>query len=86
MEEKTFLHIARIARIRLRDEELSEFMKQIEEIFSLLERVKTISFDGEYELESKNPLRKDRVNPFEGDITEVFPKKRKRYLEVPKNL
>lgn len=86
MDRETFLHILKIARLRLDEEEMDDFLRQFDEIFSLMERVKTISFSGEYEEEASNPLRSDEVHPFEGDVTSVFPKKKERYLEVPKNL
>ncbi|NPA86707.1 MAG: aspartyl/glutamyl-tRNA amidotransferase subunit C [Candidatus Diapherotrites archaeon] len=86
MEREYFEHVVEIARIKLSEEEKERFFKQIQEIFSLLERVKEIDFPEEYEEPVENPLRKDVPEPFEKDPTIVFPKKRGRYLEVPRNL
>ncbi len=86
MDKETFLHILKIARLRLKEDEINDFLRQFDEIFSLMERVKSISFSGEYEEELMNPLRKDEPQPFDGDITLVFPKKRDRYLKKKKNL
>ncbi len=80
------LHIAKIARINLSPEEEKAFHEQFKEIFSLLERVKRISFEGEHSISAKNNLREDVVEQFDEDITAVFPSKKGRYLEVPKNL
>ncbi len=86
MDRESFLHVLQIARLRLTEEEIEEFLKQFEEIFSLMERVKTIEFSESDEEVVENPLREDRAEKPGEDVTSVFPVKKDRYLEVPKNL
>ena len=83
MDEKTFQHLLKIARLSERPE---DYLPHLEEIVKLMKRVEEITFS-EYEEETTfNPLRKDVEIPFGEDITTVFPRKKDRYLEVPKNL
>ena len=86
MDRETFLHILKIARLKLTDGEMEEFLPQFQEIFDLMNRVKEISFTDSYEEEVSNPLRGDEVKTFDEDLTSIFPRKKDRYLEVPKNL
>ena len=86
MDRETFLHILEIARLKLTDEEMEEFLPQFQEIFDLMNRVKEISFPDSYEEKISNPLRGDEIKTFNDDLTSIFPRKKDRYLEVPKNL
>jgi len=86
VDRETFLHILKVARLKLSEEELEEFLPQFQEILDLVDRVKQVSFSQSYEDVEPNPLREDRVKSFEGDLTGIFPKKKGRYLEVPRNL
>ena len=86
MDRETFLHILKIARLKLTDDEMEEFLPQFQEIFDLMNRVKEISFPDSYEEEISNPFRGDEENTFNEDLTSIFPRKKDRYLEVPKNL
>jgi aspartyl/glutamyl-tRNA(Asn/Gln) amidotransferase C subunit len=86
VDRETFLHILKIARLKLSEEEIEEFLPQFQEILDLVERVKQVSFPDSYEEFEPNPLRKDEVQPFGKDLTSIFPRKKDRYLEVPKNL
>ena len=81
-----FDHVLAVARLRLEPDEYEVLMKDIKEILSLAEVLKELEFPDTYEPEQWNSLREDREQPFNGDLTAVFPKKKGRLLGVPKNL
>ncbi len=85
MDKETFLHVTKIARIALSEEEVKEFLRQFEEIERLTSEIKNIELGEECKDVTFNPLRDDSPSDSE-DITSSFIKKRDEYLEVPKNL
>lgn len=90
LSEEEIRHVARIARVELRDEEIKEFVHQFREIFELLERVKEIPLADEAPMvatENRSEFREDKTSPFPSDeILRNVPKPRNRYVVVPKNL
>ena len=83
-------HIARLARLHFKDEELKVFESQIENILSFVEKLKEVNVDGieptSHPLEISNVFREDEVKP-SLPITEFLkhsPKSKGRFFEVPK--
>ena len=85
------LHIAKIARIALTDEEIDELLPQFNEILELLERVKQLPLTEAAPIvmtDNVDEFRADAVSPFEDPdaIVAQFPRKKDRYAKVPPNL
>ena len=85
------LHVAKIARIELSEQEIEELLPQFNEILSLLERVKSLPLSDETTIkttENMDEFRDDRVAPFEDPdaIVEQFPRREGRLAKVPRNL
>jgi aspartyl-tRNA(Asn)/glutamyl-tRNA(Gln) amidotransferase subunit C len=85
------IHVARIARIELSEEEIEELLPQFNEILQLFERVKTLPLTDEAKIittDNRNEFREDAVIPFENpdDIVSQFPRKTGRLARVPRNL
>ncbi len=85
------LHIAKIARIALTDEEIDELLPQFNEILELLERVKQLPLTEAAPIvmtDNADEFRADAVSPFEDpdEIVAQFPRKKDRYAKVPPNL
>ncbi len=76
----------RVARLSLTKEEYDKIMKDVDSILSLAKLLDELRFEGSFEQEVLNSLRGDEVAPFGGDLTPLFPKRKERFLEVPKNL
>ncbi len=82
--------MAKIARIELSDEEVRRFREEFARIFELLERVKELPLAGEEPVvatENRSEFRKDEVHVFPADeILHNVPRRKDRYVVVPKNL
>ncbi len=91
LTREELLHIAKIARIALTDEEINELLPQFNEILELLERVKQMPLTEAAPIvmtENKDEFRDDSEAPFEDPdaIVDQFPMKKDRYARVPPNL
>lgn len=92
MEEETLRKVAEISRLKLSQEELSSFAKELEQILSYFSKIKKMG-EGEaahYGRELRNSLRKDEARECGKDESEKivsnFCKREGRFLSVPKSL
>ena len=87
---ETVKRVARIARLKLSDKEISKFSKDMESIlgaFKDLERVPTHGVKPSFQpIETKNVLRKDRVEPSltQGQALSNTKNKEKGFFKGPK--
>ena len=91
LSEEEIRHIARIARIELTDEEVRMFREQFAHIFELLERLNNLPLAEEERFvstENVNEFREDVPSPFSDPdaILRNAPRRKERYVRVPKNL
>lgn len=90
MERKILEKVAEVARLKLSEEEINEFNKDIETILEHFSKIKEIECKEEfcYVHKKKNECRKDMVvKGDEGeDMIKLFNKKNKRFLSAPKSL
>ena len=83
-------HVAHLARLHFKDEELKVFESQINEILGFVERLKEVNVEGaeptSHPLSLKNVFRNDTVSsslPIESFLS-TAPRARGRFFEVPK--
>ncbi len=91
ISREELLHVAKVARIELSEQEIEELLPQFNEILALLERVKQLPLSDEVAIqttENTDEFREDRVVPFEDpdSIVSQFPRKEGRLAKVPRNL
>ena len=90
LSEEEIRHVARIARIDLSEEEIRRFREEFERIFELLERVKELPLAEDAPVvatENRSEFRKDEAKSFPADeILRNVPRRKERYVVVPKNL
>ncbi len=83
-------HIARLARLHFKDEELKVFESQIASILKFVEQLKEVNVDNieptSHPLSLSNVFRKDEIKPSLSieNFLKVSPKSRGRFFEVPK--
>lgn len=90
MSDFNLKHIARLARLHFKDEELKVFESQVADILKFVDELKAVPVEGveptSHPLALKNVFREDVVKP--GVSIEEFlktaPKSRGRFFEVPK--
>ncbi len=83
-------HIARLARLHFKEEELNVFEPQIDEILDFVEKLKEVKVEGveptTHPLALQNVFRKDEVVPsipIEEFLSKA-PRAKGRFFEVPK--
>ena len=82
--------IARLARLRLNDEELKHFETQVAQILSFVDKLKEVPIEGvpptSHPLSLSNVFREDRPvpSPAIGEFLQQSPRVRGRFFEVPK--
>ena len=93
MEKKDILHLARLARIQIKDDEAESLKKDIESVLAYVSEIDSITAD--VSLTKKvgarfNVFREDVVTTKEGENTEILlaeaPHRNGQYLEVKKIL
>ena len=83
-------HIARLARLHFKDEELKIFESQVNEILGFVEQLKEVNVTGmeptSHPLSLQNVFREDKVQPSLSieEFLKHAPKVRGRFFEVPK--
>ncbi len=83
-------HVARLARLHFKDEELKVFESQVTDILKYVEELKTVPVEGveptSHPLPLANVFRDDVVKPslVVDDFLKNAPKSRGRFFEVPK--
>jgi len=90
LSEEEIRHIAKIARIALKEEEIQTFQSQFEEIFELLSNVKELKLEDAHAytvLDVHSVFREDETAKSEPEpILQNAPRRKERYFVVPKNL
>ena len=90
MSDFNLKHIARLARLHFKDEELKVFESQVAGILKLVDELKEVNMDGveptSHPLDIKNVFREDEVNPSLPieEFLKQSPRSRGRFFEVPK--
>ena len=92
MSDFNLKHIARLARLHFKDEELKVFESQIQNILSFVEKLKEVDVDGveptSHPLQISNVFRPDEVKPSLPieEFLKHSPAARGRFFEVPKTV
>lgn len=90
MSDFNLKHIARLARLHFKDEELKVFESQVAGILKLVDELKEVNVDGveptSHPLDIKNVFREDEVKPSLPieEFLKQSPRSRGRFFEVPK--
>jgi len=90
MSDFNLKHIARLARLHFKDEELKVFESQVAGILKLVEELKEVNVDGveptSHPLDIKNVFREDEPKPSLSieEFLKHSPRSRGRFFEVPK--
>ena len=90
MSDFNLKHIARLARLHFKDEELKVFESQIENILAFVEKMKEVDVKGveptTHPLKISNVFRKDELKPSLSiqEFLKHSPRVRGRFFEVPK--
>ncbi len=83
-------HIAHLARLRFKEEELKVFESQVSNILSFVDQLKEVNVDGieptSHPLSLANVFREDSIQPSLNidEFLKAAPKARGRFFEVPK--
>ena len=90
MTDFNLRHVARLARLHFKDEELKVFESQIQNILSFVEKLKEVNVDGveptSHPLKLSNVFREDEVKPSLSiePFLKHSPQAKGRFFEVPK--
>lgn len=90
MSDFNLKHIARLARLHFKDEELKVFESQVQNILLFVEKLKEVNVDGveptSHPLHLSNVFREDEVKPSLSieEFLKYSPKSKGRFFEVPK--
>ena len=90
MSDFNLKHIARLARLHFKEDELRVYESQIQNILSFVEKLKEVNVDGveptSHPLDIKNVFRPDEVKPSLKieEFLKHSPGSRGRFFEVPK--
>ncbi len=83
-------HVAKLARLRLTEEEKGKFGKQLNQILEYVEKLNELNIDGveptSHVVPLKNVLREDEVKPSlsEEDALSNAPDKKGNFFKVPR--
>ena len=90
MPDFNLKHIARLARLHFKDDELKVFESQIQDILSFVEKLKEVNVDGveatSHPLTLSNVFREDEAKlslPIE-EFLKHAPQSKGRFFDVPK--
>ncbi len=90
MSDFNLKHIARLARVHFKDEELKVYESQVANILKMVDELKSVNVDGveptSHPLDIKNVFREDEIKPSLPieEFLKHAPKSRGRFFEVPK--
>lgn len=88
INEKTVEHVARLARLKLSEEEIKKFTKQLSDVleaFKILDKVDTKSKEPSFHpQEIKNVWREDAVESFKWDPLENTKHKEGKHFRGPR--
>ncbi len=90
MSDFNLKHIARLARVHFKDEELKVYESQVANILKMVDELKEVNVDGveptSHPLNIKNVFREDEIKPSLPieEFLKHAPKSRGRFFEVPK--
>ncbi len=90
MSDFNLKHIARLARLHFKDEELKVFESQVAGILKLVDELKEVDVEGveptSHPLDIKNVFREDEIRPSLSieEFLKHAPRSRGRFFEVPK--
>ena len=92
MSDFDLKHIARLARLHFKEDELKVYESQIQNILSFVEKLKEVNVDGvqptSHPLSLSNVFREDKVAPslLIEEFLKTSPAARGRFFEVPKTV
>jgi len=98
INKEQVLHLAKLARIQLRDDEIEKLIQDLNKILNYVEKIQELDLENIEPLVNiveKLPLRKDNIlseeeieelNEIRERIIKNFPQKEGNYLKVPKIL
>jgi aspartyl-tRNA(Asn)/glutamyl-tRNA(Gln) amidotransferase subunit C len=90
MDSQRIDHLATLARLTVPAEERASMSKDIENILSFIDTVKTVELGGVADVsdDAVNVFRADEVHPIESDhdLIEAAPLHQDHYVKVPKVL
>ncbi len=90
MTDLNLKHIARLARLHFKDQELKVYESQVEGILKFIDELKQVNVEGveptSHPMAIKNVFREDEIKPSLAieEILKHSPKSRGRFFEVPK--
>jgi aspartyl-tRNA(Asn)/glutamyl-tRNA(Gln) amidotransferase subunit C len=98
INKEQVLHLAKLARIQLKDDEIEKLIQDLNKILNYVEKIQELDLENIEPLVNiveKLPLRKDNIlseeeieelNEIRKRIIKNFPQKEGNYLKVPKIL
>jgi aspartyl-tRNA(Asn)/glutamyl-tRNA(Gln) amidotransferase subunit C len=98
LNKEQVLHLAKLARIQLKDDEIEKLIQDLNKILNYVEKIQELDLENIEPLVNiveKIPLRKDNIlseeeieelNEIREKIIKNFPQKEENYLKVPKIL
>lgn len=88
IDTQTLEHLARLARIAIKDDEKQQFQKDISNMVGFIDTIGKVSLpeNGGAEVMQKNVSREDIVAPLEGvyNLVEAAPMHKDGFVQVPK--
>lgn len=90
ISEEEIRHIAKLARINLREEEIAKFRVELNQVLGYIEVLKTVDTEGVEPLAqvtgTENVFREDRaeISPLRDEILKNAPAKDGRFIKVKK--
>ena len=90
IEDKDVLHIAKLARLKLADNELESYKKNLQEILDFADTINHVNTDDIGETiginENYNVFRKDEIKVFEDNeaLLANAPEKERNMFKIPK--
>ncbi|MEW5757854.1 MAG: Asp-tRNA(Asn)/Glu-tRNA(Gln) amidotransferase subunit GatC [Candidatus Omnitrophota bacterium] len=90
LTDKDLIHLAKLARINLSKEELEAFSRQLDDILSYIDKLKTLDLSNveptTHALQIKNVFRNDLVKESlsQDEALKNAPRKEKNSFKVPK--
>ena len=90
IDKEEILHIAKLSDINIKDEEINDYAKNLQEILDFAEIIKNVDTENVKEsigtIESYNVFRKDEVKEFEDkdSLLQNAPDKENNMFKIPK--
>lgn len=90
VDKKEILHIAKLANLNLKEDEIDKYVLNLQEILNFAKILNKVNTDKINEsigyLDNYNVFRKDEINMFEDNAALLFnaPEKEKNMFKIPK--